>query len=350
MEALALLDRAAAWIEAHNRMSDRQAAFVRVCFGLLVLLTSIQLIVWDYPLARTGFFFNLPLLDTDVLHAPSEVHAAIIYLLPVTAAAIVLGLRARAAALCAAGILYYTLLADLFAFHHGLVFIANCMLAVAFIEDVGSRSYGVLAIKVLTSLVLGFSAVHKMDAYFLSGAIVEEIAAPSSPAFLTWAAGYLPVWSVLAWIALGVEASVPWLLWMPRWRSVAILLGCALHVGITQLAQVGLLFNVSVAATYLCFCELSGPRPPEVEYSPASALMRGLRRLDVLRSVAWRPTEEPGRGRRMPLRLAPRLILINPVFVAFAVICAGWFVAWTPDAAARAQETVIPRLASLLRI
>jgi hypothetical protein len=321
------LHRLSLWIEQGNDLPLPAVRLTRVCLGLVGLLAALQMIKDGYPAARSGLYFNLPLLPVfDLL--PAALHAGLIYLLVPLSLLVIAGVALSAAARCFAAILYYVLLSDFFAFHHKLLLLAHAHLLISFLPPTSTRPYAVFAFRATLCAVLFFAALNKMNAFYLSGGVVAEILGREGAVCVT-----------LAWISLMVELGAALMLPFPRWRPWWCFLGPAFHLALIVAGGVGLVFNIVMATLYLYF----------IRAEPAGTVSgqpgwRVLRRLDVLQVFEWSdeapaagPLEISCRGRTWRgwpavLYLACHLILVHPLFLAFAGVYARLFLWWAPAA------------------
>jgi len=319
----------ARFIVREGRLSPPKARLFRACWGFLGLLTTLQMIGWGYTDARGGGFFVSPWLPS-LLAVPAWLHPGIIAAMGASALAVMVGFRASLFAALFGLSMWYVLLVDYFAFHHGWVLMALSFPLLALFgrrggggEALTTADCAVFGFKALLSLVYLFAAINKLDADFLSGIVLERL--------LMWSplSQNAALMSALAWGSLAAEAFLAVALWIPKLRRVAFLVGLGLHLGIPLLSQAGLLFHLYFLTGYLLFVSEPGGSAPVLRYPEASAA-RWLERLDWLGQVDWRAgsgplTWEAGGAPvsgtwRVGVALAGRLVVAHPVSLTVA-----WF-------------------------
>lgn len=347
-------ERLTRWIEMRNTLPPRQRVFIRISLGLLGLLSALQMIHLGYPLARNGTYFQLPLVP-GLDAVPPALHVGLIYALVPLSLLVAAGVAVPLAAGLVSAILYYVLLGDFFAFHHKLFLLAHCFLLLSFLEREAARPYVILAFRLTVCAVLGFAALNKMNGFFLRGGVIEALAEGARAPLLNALGRHAPVWALLAWASLLIELGTASLLPIRRLRPAVILVAGLFHLGLIVVGRVGVIFNLYLVTLYLFFVNTAPERSAEVRYPARCRGVRGLSRLDVLRVFAWREggddlglvVAQEGRtytGVRALATLARRLILINPLFLAFALVYLSFLIPWTARAAALFRETAGPLL------
>jgi hypothetical protein len=167
------------------------------------------------------------------------------------AAAFTLGYRVRATGSALALIMVYSLLLDQQSYSNHLYLLALIVAVISLAPDPA------LLLRYQLSVVYGFSALWKCNAYYLSGIV---IGAHLVPALEPWAR--FEYMATLAAASLLVEVFLAIAFWVPRWRPAAWTLGLFLHVGCTLMLAPGYhvqiaVFTLEMIALYTAF----GPVP-----------------------------------------------------------------------------------------
>lgn len=142
----------------------------------------------------------------------------------------------------------------------------------------------VLLLMIQTSVVYGFSALTKLNRFFMSGATLSAVLRNGIMPFpeILRDPGFM---STLAPVVVFVELFLAIMLWLPRFRPFAFILGLALHVSITLLMSSTLqllVFSLEMIALYPLFL---GDSTLHVGTRPNSDWVPRIRRFDLLRVV-----------------------------------------------------------------
>ena len=182
--------------------------------------------------------------------SPSALPALIVAWL-LLAASFTVGFRVRATGSALALIMGYTLLLDQQSYSNHLYLLVLIVGVVALAPDPARL------LRYQLSLVYGFSALWKCNAYYLSGIVIGAHLVPS---LARWAKfEYL---AILAATSLLVEVFLAIAFWLPRYRPAAWIVGLLLHVGCTLMLAPGYqvqiaVFTLEMIALYTAF----GPPP-----------------------------------------------------------------------------------------
>jgi len=242
---------------------DTQAlALVRVGFGLLLLNEA-----WlaTQELRDQGFFgdrFHQPYLP-QALVPSAGLYTVLLGGQWLAAALVVSGRWARPALLAAAGLLVYTMLCDRLWFHHyrhtmaafcALLALSPCdrhlVLGRAPTKNPGPL-WAQHAMKAQVSLMYLASGGSKLlDPEWRGGQMWRGMvrALGTVPAALETPLGA----SVMAKAAIATELGLAVLLWVPRTRRAAIVVGVLFHLAISQMTPVRL-FTIEMLLVYLLF-------------------------------------------------------------------------------------------------
>ncbi len=269
MQPLAALTR---WITAATA-DARPLGVVRICAGLVAATLSFE--VWGVLLRLT-----LP----SVLHLP---YWSFTPALPTAAVGpwmmawlmlaltFALGLATRWTGRLLTALMTITLLLDQQLYSHHL-YLATLIIFLLTLADSGAawsldaRRYGpratvpawpVLLLKLQLSLLYGFSAVAKLTAPYLSGAVLGQYLDSNVLALLPGAWPRPALLVALAYGSIITEAFLAVVLWLPRWRVAGAVVGVGLHLMLivavippTVLSKIQLTeFAVICIACYLLF-------------------------------------------------------------------------------------------------
>lgn len=248
-----------------GRIDPRPLALTRIALAVAALLKSADLALALPELAAT------PALRLPHPWTPAALGPTLGWGLPATTAlaaiALALGWRARAAATVLAAAFGAALAADrqlysnhllLLVFLLGLLALTDCGAA----RQLGDRRRGgvdavpawpVRLLQTQLTAVYSFAALSKLNAVFLSGAVLAahlRTTGPLAALAATRAAGPL---AVLAIATVAIEAFLAVALWLPRLRPAAIFLGTGLHLVIVFAMEPALplaVFGLTALAVY----------------------------------------------------------------------------------------------------
>ena len=291
------------------RMNARQVAVTRIGVALAVLLG------WASS-AET-----LPrLAEPGVLHVPyvgwfPDPDAPLVALLlgvwGIAALLFMVGWRTRVAGAVLAATLASVLFIDqqmynnylyLMVLSVGLLTIADSGAALSL--DARGRHRGgqetvaawpILLLCVQVSIVYGFAALAKLNPDFLSGSVVASYLRRDGPLAVPDAWRALEPMLVLSVLAICSEAFLAVALWSRRWRPAGLVVGLALHIGITGwLVSTNSLFVFSVLmfALFIPFLEAPMGRRAIVWDDGCgfcASWVRWFRRLDWLGALRFVP-------------------------------------------------------------
>jgi hypothetical protein len=184
----------------------------------------------------------------------------------VLATAFTLGYRTRAAGTALALIMGYTLLLDQQSYSNHLYLLVLITGIIALAPNPA------VLLRYQLSVVYGFSALWKCNAYYVSGAV---IAAHLIPTLERWR--QVEYMAPLAVTSLFAEVFLAIAFWTPRYRPLAWLVGLGLHVGCVFILAPGYqlqiaVFALEMVALYTAF----GPPPYRVfQWAAALRLVHG---------------------------------------------------------------------------
>lgn len=261
-------------------MDARPLAAARILVGLVSIGFTFE---WVITLARaaSGKFLTLPVSA----YLPPPTLSLVWVLLAVSVGAsiaMVLGIAGRVPALLVAGVSAFVLLIDQQTYSNHLVLLMMLALflgcsgaAQAWTVSRTKRATRVPAwpaflIKVQITTLYVWTAVAKINPQYLSGEVLQTYLQPWVPIPETM----LPA---VALASIATEAFLAVALWIPRIRTLALVTGAALHVGIVVMLDspaplVG--FGVLMLSGYILFAwnprhaESSAPAPSKKQ--PAS--------------------------------------------------------------------------------
>jgi HTTM domain len=169
----------------------------------------------------------------------------------VLAAAFTLGYRARVTGSALALLMGYTLLLDQQSYSNHLYLLVILVGVVALAENPSPF------LRCQLSVVYGFSALWKCNAYYLPGTVIAAHLVPSLTRWRTFE--YM---APLAAASLFVEVFLAIAFWVPRWRPAAWIVGLTLHIGCIFILAPGYhiqiaVFALEMIALYTAF----GPPP-----------------------------------------------------------------------------------------
>ena len=259
------------------RMDGRAVTWVRTLVGADCVLRGYE--AWNI-LARVLAPEHLRLPYVSWASAPSpEMLPAYIAIWLVAAAAFSCGWRPLLSGAVLSVVMAYTLLIDQQTYSNHLYLLLLVVSLVTVAE--GGRepsepgtttvlAWPVTLLKIQVSIVYFFGAVSKINALFLSGTIIYLNLRPPLKAV---AGGFLPALMVVSALSVLLELWLAAALWSPRWRSRAVSIGLAFHVGIvlslsaTESTQL-LVFTVMMSTLYVLFFSHT-PRRVTVYYDDA---------------------------------------------------------------------------------
>jgi hypothetical protein len=202
-------------------------------------------------------------LDPQVLHLPlvswlPQPPQAAVPLLVLAwvalAVAFTLGYRTRLAGTGLAVLMFYTLILDQQTYSNHLYLLILIVAVVALAPDPA------FLLRWQLSIVYGFSALWKCNAYYLSGAV---IAAHLIPPLEPWRK--FEYMAPLAAASLFVEVFLAIAFWSPRYRPVAWVVGLALHLGCVAILAPGYQLQIAVfALEMIALYTAFGPPPLRV--------------------------------------------------------------------------------------
>ena len=269
-------------IAADCDISSNQMRFIRIVFGLFACYAG-TIFVEQYWTAHNGKFFNLPMIPGLVV--PSIIHRAILVLVFLLGVCLFANKRTPLASFLLSLCFAYILISDHFGFRHVWVLLGNIYLIFAIIairrpifvgeKTAGSpcvQQYALLALRLYIALAYMFAAVAKMDAGFMSGAILQQLVSNwGEDSLIKSTLDGIP-WSykLMAVSALIAELILPFALIVPRLRPLAITVGFFFHNAVPFIGWVGHSLNFYFVGSYLFFC--GNPRQPRASswFSPTS--------------------------------------------------------------------------------
>lgn len=98
-------------------------------------------------------------------------------------------------------------------------------------EPAVSRGGPVFLLKVQLSVVYAFAALCKINALYMTGAVLSVVLRWDGPLALPAALKDRWILAIMAFASVAIEAFLAVGLWVPRWRKAAVLLGVLLHLG-----------------------------------------------------------------------------------------------------------------------
>lgn len=166
-------------------------------------------------------------------------------------------------------------------------------------ERLRVAAWPVTLLKIQLSVVYGFAALLKVNAYYLSGVVLRVFWVREGMFALPDALRRPEVLVPLALASVLAEAFIAVAIWFPRTRHAAFLVGLALHVAIvptmSQLGQLAI-FAGLMLPLYLLFLE-AAPHSRLVVWDDACSFcrvwVRWLRRLDWLRVHRFAGSSDP---------------------------------------------------------
>lgn len=267
--SVSIVGKIANWVARDCDLSRFQMGLIRVVFGLFACYAG-TIFLEQYWTARSGSYFNLPLLAT-VFPVPPLVHKTILLAIVGFGLLILLDRMTPLASFGLSLCFAYVLLSDYFGFRHvwvllGSLYLIYSVVAIRRPLYLGQRSksgaspcvqqFALLGLRLYVAMAYLLAAIAKMDAGFLSGAILERLVehwGPSSVIKATLDA--IPYsYSGMAVTALIVEILLPVTLLVPRWRGLGIITGFLFHNAVPFLGWVGHSLNFYFVGSYLFFC------------------------------------------------------------------------------------------------
>jgi hypothetical protein len=126
-------------------------------------------------------------------------------------------------------------------------------------------------IQVEVSIVYFYAALHKMTGQFLGGHVLADVMGGSvsngrlghllagwvSPAALEGIRSSMvhpEFWVLSAWITVMLELTLPFALWVPRWRMAAMGFGIPFHLAIGYTMKIEI-FSAAMISSYLLFLD-----------------------------------------------------------------------------------------------
>jgi len=126
-------------------------------------------------------------------------------------------------------------------------------------------------IKFQISVVYFYAAVHKMTGQYLggfvlsdqmakmmfrgrSGRMLEDLLSPTTLESFKAAVADPGFWVIPAWITVILEVTLPFVLWIPRWRVAGMIFGIGFHVAIAYVMHIDI-FSAAMIASYLLFLD-----------------------------------------------------------------------------------------------
>lgn len=125
--------------------------------------------------------------------------------------------------------------------------------------------------QIQVSIVYFYAALHKMTAQFLGGQVLADLMggsvsggpvgnllagllAPATLERFRASAARPEFWVPAAWLTVILEVSLPFVLWVPRWRTAAMIFGIGFHLMIGYTMRIGV-FSAAMIASYLLFLD-----------------------------------------------------------------------------------------------
>jgi predicted DCC family thiol-disulfide oxidoreductase YuxK len=199
------------------------------------------------------------------------------------AAAFCLGWHTRVAGILLWALMTYVLLIDQQTYSNHLYLLSLIVLLLTVADsgralslDSRHRSadtvpaWPITLLKLQLSIVYAFSALAKINPFYLSGAVIYLNLRPELKAVFTGHAGTPMLMMMAAVLSIIIELWLAGALWSRRWRGLAASVGIAFHLGLVlsltaDLAvQLGV-FALATVALYLVFFE-HAPHPMTVYY------------------------------------------------------------------------------------
>lgn len=205
---------------------------------------------------------------------------------------------------------------DKYSFHQDIFLAINIFILFSFAKyfhinnKIKAREDVVFALKVLCSLVYFFAGFHKMNPFFHSGILLEDILM-NGP--LRHFVKDIPFWipKTISYYTLIVELSFPILIWT-KWRKAGVILAVFLHFGIAIFGLRGMLFNLYLPCLWLLFFNFNKVDLIDIR------LRKILPKIDFFDSISNNVIYKKLSWRELKMML-DNFIILNPVFLAIFI-------------------------------
>jgi predicted DCC family thiol-disulfide oxidoreductase YuxK len=252
-----------------ERLDARPVAYVRILVGAGCIVSGLE--AWRI-LERVLAPENLRLAYVTWAVAPSH-NFLLAYIVAwvAAAAAFAIGWHTRIAGSVLCALMAYVLVIDQQTYSNHLYLLSLIVLLLTIADSgravsVDARGHGastiaawpVTLLKLQVSIVYVFAALSKINVLYLSGVIIYLNLQPSLKALVGGYAGTPTVMMILAVLSVLVELWLAIALWSPNWRSLAVSVAIAFHIGLVlsltwDLSVQLTVFTIGMMSLYVLF-------------------------------------------------------------------------------------------------
>ncbi len=212
--------------------------------------------------------------------------------------------------------LFYFEFHDKYSFHHDIFLGMNVFFLFGLIKyhhvngNYRARQDFIFALKVLCSLAYFFAGFHKLNEFFHSGILLQDMLGTG---ILRFVVDDVPIWAAkaLSYFTLFVEFSFPLLIWT-KWKRLAVSIAVLLHFGIAILGERGMLFNMYLPCMWFFFFSFSKIKVVEVR------LKALIRQIDIFQIVSPDAIYKKTNMNDI-FRMSNNIIWFNPIFILLLI-------------------------------
>tara|TARA_B110001452_G_scaffold264824_1_gene268459 strand:- start:1124 stop:2083 length:960 start_codon:yes stop_codon:yes gene_type:complete len=220
--------------------------------------------------------------------------------------------------------LFYFEFHDKYSFHQDIFLAINIFLIFTFAKyfdekkNFEIRDKFIFLLKLLCSIVYFFAGVHKINDYFHTGILLDDMLESGNLRFFF---SQIPnsISKGVSYVTLFVELLFPVLIWT-KWKRLAIILAILVHSGIAFFAMRGMLFNLYLPTLWILFFSFN------TVHNVPFQLKGFLKRIDIFGSLSTSVNYERKKPWRLFTPLFYNFIFVNPIFiVCLSMLCFNLF-------------------------